>query len=167
MKLGLLSDTHGNLAATAEAARLMIKQEVGAVIHCGDIGGEEVLTELAALLHPLNIPLFAVLGNMDLPATDWRFFPSALGVELKGRFGEIELDNYRIAFLHGDQPRRLHDALQSGLFDLVFTGHTHRPHDRIEGSTRWINPGSAGRGHPNTIGILDLSSGALQIIELS
>ena len=167
MKIGLLSDTHGNLSASAKAANLMIEQEVAAVIHCGDIGGEDILIELAALLHPLNIPLFAVLGNMDLPASDWRFFPSALGVELKGRFGEILLDGHRIAFLHGDQPRRLHEALYNGQFDLVFTGHTHRPHDQKEGTTRWINPGSAGRGHPNTIGILNLSSGALQIIELS
>ena len=166
MKIGILSDTHGNLRATRQIAEQFVEAGVETVFHCGDIGGEEVLTELAVLCAPQKIPVCAVLGNVDLPASDWRFFPIQIGVEVVGRFGTQQLDGKQIAWLHGDDSARLRQTLSSGEYDFVFSGHSHLFHDQKEGRTRWLNPGSAGRGNPNTALILDLKTNHLEKIAL-
>lgn len=161
MKIGILSDTHSNLSATRHAAHFFQKEAVGAILLCGDIGGMDVLTELAG-----DIPVHAVLGNVDLYSNDYRFFPSNLGVQLHGRFADVSLEGKRIAMLHSDDERRFYETVSSEKYDLVFSGHTHVVHDYNEGKTRCINPGSAGRGMPCTCAILDLQTDRLKIFEL-
>ena len=163
MKIGILSDTHGNIPATAQAARLFKAAGAGAVLHCGDIGGSDVLAELAAVFHPLDVPVYAVLGNVDIHSPDWKFFPSNIGVQLFGRFGALELGGCRMALLHSDDRARFHKTISSGDYDFVFSGHSHEVHDHTVGSTRCINPGTAGRGAPNTCAILDLDKGDLWV----
>jgi putative phosphoesterase len=166
MKIGILSDTHGNLSATGNAARKMAAMGVGAVFHCGDIGGSDVLVELAAVFHPLEVKIHAVFGNVDLGSGDWRFFPSNVGVELPGRFGEVCVGGKKIAILHGDDAVRFRKSVESGASDFVLSGHTHEVHDYEVDSTRCINPGTAGRATPGTCAVLDLGSGALAILDL-
>lgn len=163
MKIGILSDTHGNIPATANAAHLFKTSGVEAVLHCGDIGSSEVLAELAGILQPLDVPVYAVLGNVDVYSADWKFFPTNLGVHLLGRFGDLELGGRAIALLHSDDRSRFHKIITSGDYDFVFSGHSHEVHDHTVGSTRCINPGTAGRGSPNTCAVLDLASGMLSV----
>ena len=163
MKIGILSDTHGNIPATANAARIFATAGVGAVLHCGDIGDADVLTELAGMLHPSEVPVYAVLGNVDLYSADWKFFPTHVGVHILGRFGEVELAGRKIALLHSDDRACFRKTIDAGDYDFVFSGHSHEVHDHIVGTTRCINPGTAGRGSPNTCAILDLSSGELAV----
>ncbi len=165
MKIGILSDTHGNLPATAKAAHLFSVAGVGAVLHCGDIGSSDVLAELSTVFHPLEVPVYAVFGNVDLYSSDWKFSPSNIGVQLFGRFGEVELEGCRMALLHSDDQTRYDKTISSGDFDFVFSGHSHEVHDHRVGATRCINPGTAGRGVPGTCAILDLSSGELLVKE--
>ena len=163
MKIGILSDTHGNIPATANAARIFATAGVGAVLHCGDIGSADVLAELAGILNPLDVPVYAVLGNVDLYSDEWKFFPSNIGVHLLGRFGEVDLEGRKMALLHSDDRARFRKTVYSGGYDYVFTGHSHVVHDHTVDNTRCINPGTAGRGAPNTCAVLDLSSGTLKI----
>jgi putative phosphoesterase len=163
MKLGILSDTPGSIPATVKAADHFIQAGVEAVLHCGDIGGFDVLTELAGVFQPLAVPVYAVFGNVDTYSGDWKFFPSNIGIQLCGRFGEIELAGCRIALLHSDDRKRFLETVASGDYDFVFSGHSHEVHDYMAGSTRCINPGTTGRGTPNTCAILDLATGELQI----
>ena len=165
MKIGILSDTHGNLPATAKAAHIFSVAGVEAVLHCGDIGSSDVLIELATVFHPLEVPVYAVFGNVDLYSDAWKFFPSTIGVQLFGRFGEVELEGCRIALLHSDDRTRFHKTISSGDYDFVFSGHSHEVHDHTLGTTRCINPGTAGRGVPCTCAILNLSSGELVVEE--
>lgn len=162
MKVGILSDTHGNIPVTAAAVAVFRNAGVDAVFHCGDIGSYDVLGELA-LLH---VPVHAVLGNVDVFSSDWKYFPTDVGIHLHGRFGDIELGGYRFALLHGDDQRAVNQAVGSGGYDFVLTGHSHGFHDFMKGNTRCINPGTAGRGMPNTCVELDLESGALTRFEL-
>ena len=166
MKIGILSDTHGSLAASKRAAAGLRDAGVAAVFHCGDIGGMDVLAELAGVFEPPGIPVHAVFGNVDVHSDDWKFFPSNIGITLHGRFGDIECGGLRIALLHGDDARRFRQTAASGEYDLVLTGHTHEVHDYVQGRTRFINPGTAGRGPPDTCAVLDLESGDLSVIEL-
>ncbi|WP_168433238.1 metallophosphoesterase family protein [Pontiella sulfatireligans] len=166
MKVGILSDTHGNLPVVEKAARMQERAGVGAVFHCGDIGGSDVLAELAGVFHPLGVPVYAVLGNVDAYSSDWKFFPSNIGIHLLGRFGEVEVAGKQIALLHSDDSRRFSQAVHSGEYDFVFSGHSHEVHDYMVGKTRCINPGTAGRGAPNTCAVLDLESGELSVYEM-
>ena len=166
MKIGILSDTHGNLPSTATAARLMAQASVGAVFHCGDIGGMDVLSGLAGIFLPLDIPVYAVFGNVDTYSSDWKFFPTNIGVHLLGRFGEVEIAGKKIALLHSDDRARFRKTIDGGEYDLVLSGHSHEIHDHTFGRTRCINPGTAGRGAPNTCAVLDFESGNLNVLNL-
>lgn len=166
MKIGILSDTHGNLTTVAKAARALSKAGVDAVFHCGDIGGMDVLAELAGTFEPAGITVHAVFGNVDIYSDDWKFFPSNIGVILHGRFGDIECSGKRIALLHSDDARQFRHVVASGEYGLVLTGHTHEVHDYMRGQTRCINPGTAGQGSPDTCAVLNLESGLLEVIDL-
>ena len=166
MKIGILSDTHGNLSATRLAARAMSDANVKAVFHCGDIGSMDVLAELAAVFEPGGIDVHAVYGNMDRHAADWKYFPSGIGVTLHGQFGDIDFNGDRIALLHSDDARRYRQIVASQEYAFVFSGHTHEVHDYMDGMTRCINPGTAGTGTTGTCAVLDLKTGRLHIIDI-
>lgn len=167
MKIGLLSDTHGNIRATIQAALQFEAAGVRAVFHCGDIGGFDVLIELASIFEPLSVPVYGVLGNVDRPFLDHKFLPDPMGIHLQGRFGTIELDGKKIAFLHSDDSTLYQETISSGRFDFVFSGHTHCAHDYMSGNTRCINPGSAGQGRPiASCAIFDLTQEVLTVVAL-
>ena len=73
MEIGIISDTHGDVAKTRAAARIFREYGVRAVFHCGDIGGFDVLTELASGFQPLEVPVYVVYGNTDVHSNDWKF----------------------------------------------------------------------------------------------
>ncbi|MEI6890835.1 MAG: YfcE family phosphodiesterase [Pontiella sp.] len=162
MTIGLLSDTHGNLAVVEKAVAVFREQAVSSIFHCGDIGSFEVLTQLSTL----KVPVHAVLGNVDRFSSNWDEASMLSGLHLHGRFGDIACGSTRIALLHSDDRITRDRTILSGEYDFVFTGHTHVFHDYSVEGTRCINPGTAGRGAPNTCAVLDLDSGVLQQIEL-
>lgn len=122
--VGVLSDTHGyydpvldDLFAGAER-----------IVHAGDIGAG-VLERLSRLA-----PVTAVLGNTDspelLPGIPWEAEAECLGLRLL-------VAHIREALW------RARDPVAQG-FDLVVTGHSHRPAVERRGHTLLLNPGSAG-----------------------
>jgi putative phosphoesterase len=162
MKIGILSDTHGNLPITGKCVAVFRRYRVAAVFHCGDIGSFDVLKKLGEL----QIPVHAVLGNVDQFSNDWKYAPRPDGLQLHGRFGEIDLAEKCIALLHSDDRARFNACETSGDYDFVLTGHSHEFHDFMHENTRCINPGTAGRGPPDTCAVLDLKSGVLEHHEL-
>jgi uncharacterized protein len=160
MKIGLMSDTHGNVARTTRAAEMLRARRVEAVIHCGDIGSQGVLVALVEILEPPKIAVHAVLGNVDFD--DY----VGAGVELRGRFADLQLAGRRVAILHGDDFSRLRQAVASQRFDYIFTGHTHSSEDRREGRTRIINPGALHRAARPGVAVLDISDDSLAWIDL-
>ncbi len=155
MILGIVSDTHGNARRTARATGEFLSRGVNAVVHCGDIGGENVLMELVAAFDPIQIPVYCVEGNVDYGDISLRSFPSNTVVMLLGAFGDLTLAGKRIAVTHGDDAVRLRAAARRNEYDYVLTGHTHQPEDRMEGQTRVINPGAVHRTPEPGIAVLD------------
>lgn len=157
MKIGIISDTHGQVDLALAAAREFIFRAVDAVIHCGDIGSDMVLTEMASLFQTLDIPMYAVLGNCDIYENP-TCFPEVTGVKLLGRIAYLILADRKIAVLHSDDEALFEAIVQSNTYDYVFYGHSHtRRNEQIE-KTRVINPGAAGRGmHPScaVVNLLD------------
>jgi uncharacterized protein len=137
-QIGLISDTHGLLRD--EALRALEGSEL--IIHAGDVGRPEILGELKALA-----PVVAVRGNVDTQA--WAAELPATAVAEAGpatiyvlhNLGELDLDPAAAGF------------------QIVVSGHSHKPSRTERAGVLYINPGSAGPRRfnlPITVGRLDL-----------
>jgi putative phosphoesterase len=123
MRIGVISDTHGLLRPEA------VKQlaAVDHIIHAGDIGGPEVITGLEKIA-----PVVAIKGNNDVG--EW-----AAGIPDDA---VVTLGNRRIYVLHNVKDLGCDPATVG--FDVVISGHSHRPMVEIKGGVLYLNPGSAG-----------------------
>ena len=159
MKVGLISDTHNHLRESRKALGLLLERGAGHLVHCGD-AGEDVVDLISAACQEHGIRAHLAIGNCDRAHLEDRpFMANPAGVE-RAESPEFVLDGKRCIALHGDHAVRLEQALGSGRFDYVFTGHTHAPADRRTGKTRLLNPGSPVRPRqgPPTVALLDLET---------
>lgn len=150
MILAVISDTHGHVDYTRDAALMLEALEVERVIHCGDIGSPAIPPILAAW------PVDYVLGNVDRDDDALRRAIAAAGHRLHGRFGSLELAGRKIAFLHSDDEKLFRHTLASGEWDLVCYGHTHKAEMHHAGRTLVLNPGALFRAAKHSIAIVEL-----------
>lgn len=150
MHLGIVSDTHGHLDFTRAAVDLLARQQVDAVLHCGDIGSAEIVSLFAPW------PTHFVFGNVDDDPEELRQAIEAAGQTCHGRFGALELAGCRIAFLHGDDQSLFEETLSSQQYDLICFGHTHVCEQRRVGSTTLLNPGALYRANPRSFATVRL-----------
>ncbi|HMP77583.1 MAG TPA: YfcE family phosphodiesterase [Kiritimatiellia bacterium] len=163
MKIGILSDTHGAVGRTVRAMDTLIGRGSEAILHCGDIGGEEAWSEIMALCRAYDLPLHAVLGNVDEYEPVIWSGPDGRLITIRA---ELTLAGKSLAILHGHHFAALEQAISGGEYDYVFTGHTHQARDERVGRTRVINPGAVYRASPCTVAMLDLAADALEFITL-
>jgi putative phosphoesterase len=127
---------------------------VSHIVHAGDIGSGEILSQLRNIA-----PVTAVRGNNDKGA--WA-----------ARIAESE-----VLVIEGKSIYVLHDLAELDLdpaatgFSVVVTGHSHKPVITRKGAVLFVNPGSAGPRRfklPISVGSLELDDGAIsaQIHEL-
>ena len=151
MLVGVVSDTHANVQATRQAVRMLESLDASAAIHCGDIGTAAVVELFEGL------PTHFVLGNVDHP----RMLEEAIdraGQTCHGRFGTLELGGRNVAFLHGDDLRRLHETIGSGDWDLVCHGHTHCANTFRQGNTVVLNPGAVADADGPSVAVVETAS---------
>jgi len=159
MLVGVISDTHGDVSATWAAVRMFQSVGVARLLHCGDIGSGEIVRLLA------DWPTAYVLGNTDRPA-DLAAAIETAGQTCHGQFGQVEWERRRIAFLHGDDSRRLDQTVRSGTWDLVCCGHTHVAATYRRGPTTVLNPGAVARTAEPTVALVSLPSLQITPLEL-
>ena len=151
MKLiGVISDTHGLLRPEA----LQALRGVELILHAGDIGSPEVVAGLEALA-----PVRGVRGNCD--RGDWaERYPLRRSL----RVGDVSL-------------LILHDRLELQLlppdkaFQVVISGHSHKPAIEEKDGVLYLNPGSAGPRRfklPVTVALLTVQGGraVAEIVDL-
>ena len=125
--IGLISDTHGLMRAAVHS----VLAGVELILHAGDVGGDEILDELA-----LIAPVIAVYGNTD-SLDDPRLAESI----------ERTIGSVRIHVSHGHElgmptPAKL---LARYSADVIVYGHTHRQLvTRATDGRLVVNPGAAG-----------------------
>jgi len=158
--LGVVSDTHGNVANARAAVRMLESFGVGAVLHCGDIGSEAIVPLFAAW------PTHFVFGNVDggLLAAGLAAAIEKVGMTCDGRFGSFELAGTKIALLHGDDGRLLDETIEAAQHQLVCHGHTHLPRLEKVGPTLVLNPGALYRAAKHTIATIELPALRAEII---
>ncbi len=157
MKIGVLSDSHGEIDPLQRALHILADHEVRLVIHCGDVGAETV---------PLlgGIQTHFVQGNTDEP-DQLREAITDPQHTLHDGLGTLEIEGRRVAFLHGHDVKLLRHTIHSGHWDLVCYGHTHAFSSRHEGQTLVLNPGALARTSRPTLAIVEFPS--LEVTELA
>ncbi|MFO8001533.1 MAG: metallophosphoesterase family protein [Marinilabilia sp.] len=159
-KIGLISDTHGYL----NPRLFELFSEVDEIWHAGDIGGENVLTDLETFK-----PCRAVFGNID----DWN-----LRVRL-AEHQKFECEGMKIWMTHiGGYPGKYAPPVKQELYrnppGLFISGHSHILKVMYDKDLKClhINPGAAGKSglHKVPTAIrFDVSEGEvknLEVIEL-
>ncbi len=121
--LGLISDTHGLLRPEINK----IFSGVDMILHAGDVGGENIISELEKIA-----PVIAVRGNMDAGG----YAASLPEAEV------VEIGRVSIYMLH-DLYRLDLDPASAG-FKIVISGHTHTRLLKENNGVLYVNPGSAG-----------------------
>ena len=123
IRVGLISDTHGLMRPEALAAL----EGVSHIVHAGDIGTAEILTQLGAIA-----PVTVVRGNNDKG-------PWARGI---AEHEVLKIGGKSIYVLHDLKELDL-DPTAAG-FSVVVTGHSHKTLITNRDEVLYVNPGSAG-----------------------
>jgi putative phosphoesterase len=156
--IGILSDTHEHAEITAASVALLRARGAQFFIHCGDVGSEQVLDQLAGL------PCAFVFGNCDWDRDQLERYAANIGVACHGVFADLELGGKRFAVLHGDDSHLRERLLIAQGHDYLLQGHTHvRLDDRV-GRTRIINPGALFRAREKTVALLDTATDQLEFL---
>lgn len=149
--VGLISDTHGLLRP--EAVKALDGSDF--IIHAGDIGAPEVLSELSRLA-----PVTAIRCNVDRGS-----WASALPDR-----EVLEAGPACLYVIHNIAELDL-DPAAAG-FHAVIAGHSHRPGWHEKNGVLFVNPGSAGPRRftlPIAVGRLQITGKrvTVELIELA
>lgn len=155
MKIAIAADSHDNLATIKKFADFCNKSNTAIVIHCGDICGKEVLE---SFLRQFFGKIYISLGNAD-------FKDQLLKIQAKNqnrvfifeKSGNISAGGLKMSFCHFEKDARRIASLKKD--DLVFFGHTHKPHIEEKEKVVFANPGNlAGLFYKATFAVLDTAT---------
>jgi putative phosphoesterase len=171
MRIGIISDTHGDVEAWEKAMRLL--EGCDWILHAGDhlYNGafNPVLPSyhpkrLAELMNACETPMLHARGNCD-SEVDTVALRDPLSPLVLARLGDLQ-----IVVMHG----HTHD--EDGLAelaaryraDLMVRGHTHLPGIQRRGSLLMVNPGSISLpqgGNPPSLGLVE--GGRVRLLDLA
>lgn len=163
MILGIISDSHDQLAMIRKSIEVFNSENVGAVVHCGDF----VAPFAVKLFQGLTCPFYAVLGNNDGEREGL--------MKAVAPFGELHNPPhiYNIggkSILVNHSPVSEKDLIKLSLKpDFILSGHTHKSENIIINGVPSYNPGEAcgwltGEA---SIGLLDISNNEYRRVVLS
>jgi len=141
-KIGVMADTHDNLAALDKALKELERRGVKRVLHAGDIIAPFTLRRILAR----GFEFTGVFGNNDGELLVLARVAREAGATLAPPPLAIEVEGLKVLLLHGaggaPETKSLATALaKSGEYDVVIYGHTHEVDVRRVGQTLIINPG--------------------------
>ena len=125
--IGLISDTHGLVRADVHQALAGVEL----ILHAGDVGGDEILDELA-----LIAPVLAVYGNTDAPGD-----PTPARSRSSERIGGVSIHVSHGHELGSPTPAKLLERYPA---DVIVYGHTHKQLVTRADGRLVVNPGAAG-----------------------
>lgn len=146
MKIGVISDTHGNVEALNKA--LYLFKDVSLIVHAGDVlyhpprlGCTESydIPAFAEILNSLDIPMVIAQGNCDS-----QVYEELLEMPVQSPYAVLELEGIRIVVNHGhllskEQMINLGRRYKASYF---VSGHTHVPVLERHEDVILMNPGS-------------------------
>jgi putative phosphoesterase len=160
MRLGVLSDTHDQVARVRLAIARLRAEGAEALIHCGDLTGPDIVVLCAVL------PCWFVFGNHDadnVPALQRA--AAETGAVCLGWGGVVELGGRRIGVCHGHMRTDLRRVL-AGAPDYLLSGHSHLVGDRREESVRRVNPGALHEADEFSVVLIDLATDEVRFFKI-
>lgn len=165
MLIGVISDTHDNLPLVEKAVRRLNDEKVDLVLHAGDYTSPFVI----AKFKDLNCRFIGVFGNNDGDHELLKKrFNETQNCEIRGRFAEVDADDFKIALHHGEETELQNALVNCGGFDCVVSGHTHIAVNKAKGKTLVLCPGEVCGylyGKP-TFALLDTNKREARIVQL-
>ncbi|MBF0606573.1 MAG: metallophosphoesterase [Candidatus Magnetobacterium sp. LHC-1] len=160
MLIGVMSDTHDNLTNTRLAVAIFNKCNVSRVIHAGDFTS----CFMFDALKDLKAEFSGIFGNND-------FDLSRLDKEYREKLHiqpyEFVIEQKRFVMIH--EHFNITRLTQTGSYDFLIYGHTHKPKVEQTGRTVVLNPGeTCGWLHGNpTVALLDTTTAETHFIKLA
>jgi putative phosphoesterase len=121
--IGIISDTHGLIRPESLAAL----RGSDLIIHAGDVGESTILEQLGTIA-----PIVAVRGNIDKAPWTARLQVTAV----------VKAGSANIYVLHDIHDLDFDPAIAK--FNIVVSGHSHKPAKNVQSGVLYVNPGSAG-----------------------
>jgi len=168
MRIGIISDSHGQIERLTSAMAILARRGAQAVVHCGDVGTVACLRALAGG----GMAAYAVAGNMDshhlreliqaARSANVQYSTELVAVDVGG--------GKHLAATHGHDETLLEELIVGQQFAYVCHGHTHRVRDDRYRAVRVINPGalhhSRRPGYP-TAALLDTDTDQLSLLRVA
>lgn len=150
MKIAIISDIHNNDVNLKKVLNYCVQNSIDKIICCGDLADMETLD---ILNDNFSGDIFFTFGNMDNDhLRKHEFSEKYKHIFIFRKFGETEIDGKQVAFIHF--PREAKALAETGQYDFVFYGHTHKPWTEKIGHCTLLNPGNVtGDFYPPTFAI--------------
>lgn len=143
MKVGVISDTHGNLDGARAAVKRLVEHGARFILHLGDGIDDAINLEKIA-----GVPVQYVAGNCDHhPGASNEHYFSWRGMGVLAIHGHAEdINKFHIQESRNKSLDKL--AARAGAVDagIVLFGHTHYADDFVHSGIRFINPGALDLG---------------------
>jgi uncharacterized protein len=147
MKIGIIADTHGNVAGWNAAIEVALESS-DLIVHCGDVlyhGPKFEPTEsydpmaLAERINESEVPVLIARGNGDSDVDQL-----VLEVPVQSPYCFAQIEGLRILAAHGhiQTPEELLPLAEQWGIDLLLTGHVHVPVLARYGDVLHVNPGT-------------------------
>jgi len=157
MKIAIISDTHDNLHNLGIFFNFAKKENIEAIIHCGDTAHSETLEEI---LNNFSEKIFLSFGNMDF-CEEFDIFKNNKRLKIFEDFGEAEIGGLKIGFCHFPELAKEN----AKKYDFVFYGHTHKPWIEKIGNCFIANPGNlAGQYYAPSFAVLETETKNLSLV---
>lgn len=139
MKVAIISDVHNNTVNLKKVLDFCVDKQINKIICCGDLASQETLDFFC---DNFSGEILHTFGNMEAGQFDIKVlkqktngFSKYKNAKVYEDFGELEIEDNpvkpgdhgarKIAFIHF--PREAKELAESGKYDFVFYGHTHKP----------------------------------------
>lgn len=159
MLIGIMSDTHDDMASIKKAVDYLNSLGVSHVIHAGDL----VSPFTFEVFGELSCAFTAIFGNND---GDKLLLRQKSGGNVTNQPLMLTIDRKRIVVMH--EPDLVDALAESGLFQVIVHGHTHQAVIRTVRDVLVINPGKVARLHKgdSTLALLDTETMQARIAQI-
>lgn len=163
MLIAIISDIHNNEVNLKKVLIYCRQGKIENIICCGDLASMETLDFLN---DNFLGTIYYTFGNMDNgQMKDYEFKEKYKKTFIYKDFGEIELAGKKIAFVHF--PERAKELAETGKYDYVFYGHTHKPWTEKINKAIVLNPGNVtGDLYPPTFAIWNTENDKIELVRI-
>lgn len=163
MKIAIISDIHNNETNLKKVLDYCERENIKTIICCGDLASQETLDFMN---DNFSGTIHYTFGNMDNDQLrNFEHVENYKNTKIYQKFGETKIENKKISFVHF--PDKAKKLCETGKYDFVFYGHTHKPWEEMIGNCKMLNPGNvAGEIYPPTFAVWNTEGDGFELIRI-